>query len=81
MSLILTRLKKGITMNGINKTQNLLKGVLFFMTAIFFISVVDTICKLYTKEFHAVQIVWGYFVGINITLCIFFLLKVKSFQN
>ena len=52
-------------MNSINKAHNLLKGVLFFMTAIFFISVVDTICKLYTKEFHAVQIVWGYFVGIT----------------
>ena len=81
MSFILTRLKKGITMNGINKTQNLLKGVLFFMTAIFFISVVDTICKLYTKEFHAVQIVWGSFVGINITLCIFFFIKGEKFSK
>jgi drug/metabolite transporter (DMT)-like permease len=51
------------------------------MTAIFFISVVDTICKLYTKEFHAVQIVWGYFVGINITLCIFFFIKGEKFSK
>jgi drug/metabolite transporter (DMT)-like permease len=68
-------------MNSINKTHNLLKGVLFFMTAIFFISVVDTICKLYTKEFHAVQIVWGYFVGINITLCIYFFIKGEKFSK
>ena len=68
-------------MNSINKTHNLLKGVLFFMTAIFFISVVDTICKLYTKEFHAVQIVWGYFVGINITLCIYFFIKCDKFSK
>ena len=68
-------------MNSINKAHNLLKGVLFFMTAIFFISVVDTICKLYTKEFHAVQIVWGYFVGINITLCIFFFIKGEKFSK
>ena len=68
-------------MNAINKTHNLFKGVLFFMTAIFFISVVDTICKLYTKEFHAVQIVWGYFVGINITLCIFFFIKGEKFSK
>ena len=40
-----------------NKTQNILKGVLFFMIAVLFISIVDTICKLYTKDFHAVQIV------------------------
>ena len=68
-------------MYSINKTHSLLKGVLFFMTAIFFISVVDTICKLYTKEFHAVQIVWGYFVGINITLCIFFFIKGEKFSK
>jgi drug/metabolite transporter (DMT)-like permease len=68
-------------MKSINKTHNLLKGVLFFMTAIFFISVVDTICKLYTKEFQAVQIVWGYFVGINITLCIYFFIKGEKFSK
>lgn len=58
-----------------NKTQNILKGVLFFMIAILFISIVDTICKLYTKDFHAVQIVWGYFIGINLTLWLFFFFK------
>jgi len=48
---------------------------LFFMTAILVISVVDTICKLFTKELHAIQIVWGYFIGINLTLWVFFFLK------
>ena len=68
-------------MASLNKTHYFLKGVLFFMIAIFFISVVDTICKLYTKEFHAIQIVWGYFLGINITLCVFFLIKGKKFSE
>ncbi len=62
-------------MTPLNKTQHPLKGVLFFMTAIFFISVVDAICKLFTKDLHAIQLVWGYFVGINLTLWIFFFLK------
>ena len=45
------------------------------MAAILVISVVDTICKLFTKELHAIQIVWGYFIGINLTLWAFFFLK------
>ena len=57
------------------KTQNPLKGILFFTTAIFLISVVDTICKLFTKDLHSIQLVWGYFVGINLILWIFFFLK------
>ncbi len=64
-----------------NKTQNIFKGVLFFMIAILFISIVDTICKLYTKDFHAVQIVWGYFIGINLTLWLFFFFKGKKFSK
>ena len=62
-------------MNSLKNKQNLFKGVLFFMTAILVISVVDTICKLFTKELHAIQIVWGYFIGINLTLWVFFFLK------
>ena len=62
-------------MKLLKNNQNLLKGILFFMTAILVISVVDTICKLFTKELHAVQIVWGYFIGINLTLWVFFFLK------
>ena len=57
------------------KTQHPLKGILFFTTAIFLISVVDTICKLFTKDLHSIQLVWGYFVGINLILSIFFFLK------
>ena len=62
-------------MKLLKNKQNLFKGVLFFMTAILVISVVDTICKLFTKELHAIQIVWGYFIGINLTLWVFFFLK------
>ncbi len=62
-------------MNLSYKTQHSLKGVLFFIIAIFFISVVDTICKSFTKELHAIQLVWGYFVGINLVLWIVFFLK------
>ena len=68
-------------MTTLNKTQHVFKGVLFFITAIFFISVVDTICKLFTKELHAIQIVWGYFLGINLTLWVFFFLKGKKLSN
>ena len=57
-----------------HKTQHPLKGVLFFITAIFLISVVDTICKFFTKDLHSIQLVWGYFVGINLILWIFFFL-------
>ncbi len=65
-------------MNLSYKTQHSLKGVLFFIIAIFFISVVDTICKSFTKELHAIQLVWGYFVGINLVLWIVFFLKGKK---
>ena len=58
-----------------SKTHQPLKGILYFVTAIFLISVVDTICKFLTKDLHAIQIVWGYLIGINITLWTFFLLK------
>ena len=52
-----------------------LKGIFLFITAIFLISIVDTICKFFTKDLHAIQIVWGYLIGINVTLWIFFFLK------
>ena len=51
------------------------------MTAIFLISVVDTVCKVFTKDLHSIQLVWGYFVGINLTLWVFFLLKGEKFSN
>ena len=40
------------------------RGVLFFLTSIGLIAIVDTTCKFYTDEMHAVLLVWGYFVGI-----------------
>ena len=52
-----------------------LKGIFLFITAIFLISIVDTICKFFTKDLHAIQIVWGYLIGINVTLWIFFFIK------
>ena len=63
------------------KKQHPLKGVLFFMTAIFLISVVDTVCKVFTMDLHSIQLVWGYFVGINLTLWVFFLFKGEKFSN
>jgi len=41
-------------------------SVLYFLTAIGLIALVDTACKFYTDELHAVMLVWGYFVGITI---------------
>lgn len=40
-------------------------GVLYLLAAIGLISLIDTICKFYTDELHAVMLVWGYFVGIT----------------
>ena len=63
------------------KKQNLFRGILFFMTSILIISAVDTICKIFTKELHAIQIVWGYFIGINLTLWAFFFFKGIKFSK
>ena len=63
------------------KKQNLFRGIFFFMTAILIISAVDTICKIFTKELHAIQIVWGYFIGINLTLWAFFFFKGIKFSK
>ena len=57
------------------KTHDTLKGIFLFISAIFLISIVDIICKLFTKDLHAIQLVWGYFVGINIILGLFFFFK------
>lgn len=40
-------------------------GVLYLLAAIGLISLVDTTCKFYTDELHAVMLVWGYFTGIT----------------
>ena len=62
-------------MDPSNQKHQPLKGIFLFTTAIFLISIVDTICKFFTKDLHAIQIVWGYLIGINVTLWIFFFLK------
>ena len=55
--------------------QRPVHGIGFFLAAILLISVVDTVCKIYTTDLHAVQLVWGYFLGINITLAVYFLIR------
>ena len=62
-------------MVSLNQKYHPLKGIFLFITAIFLISIVDTICKFFTKDLHAIQIVWGYLIGINVTLWIFFFFK------
>ena len=68
-------------MKSQSKTKQPLLGILFFIIAIFLISVVDTVCKFYTKELHSIQLVWGYFIGINLILWTFFFLKEKNSLN
>tara|TARA_B100000989_G_scaffold117706_1_gene86568 strand:+ start:264 stop:1139 length:876 start_codon:yes stop_codon:yes gene_type:complete len=62
-------------MVSLKQKHHPLKGIVLFITAIFLISIVDTICKFFTKDLHAIQIVWGYLIGINVTLWIFFFFK------
>lgn len=52
----------------------------FFMTAILVISIIDKICKLFTKELHVIQIVWGCFIGIDLLLWVFFFKRWKTFK-
>ncbi|MBL6599838.1 MAG: DMT family transporter [Alphaproteobacteria bacterium] len=55
--------------------QHPLKAIGFFTAAVLLISVVDAVCKIYTADLHAVQLVWGYFVGINLTLAVYFVVR------
>jgi drug/metabolite transporter (DMT)-like permease len=55
--------------------QHPLKAIGFFTAAILLIALVDGICKIYTADLHAVQLVWGYFVGINLTLAVYFAIR------
>ena len=41
-------------------------AVLYLVAALGLIAMVDTACKFYTDELHAVMLVWGYFVGISV---------------
>ena len=47
-------------------------AVLYLLAAIGLISLVDPICKFYTKELHPDMLVWGYFVGITVLLASYF---------
>lgn len=55
--------------------QHPLKGIAYFTAAVLLIALVDTTCKIYTTDLHAVQLVWGYFVGINLTLFLYFAIR------
>ncbi len=52
-------------------------GIFYFITAIGLISLVDTICKFYTDEMHAIMLVWGYFIGITVFVAGFFGIRRK----
>jgi len=54
------------------RDQHSLQAIGFFTLAILLIAIVDAVCKIYTAELHAVQLVWGYFVGICLTLVFYF---------
>ncbi|MGI9476950.1 MAG: DMT family transporter [Hyphomicrobiaceae bacterium] len=41
-------------------------SVLYLLAAVGLISLVDTICKFYTDQLHAVMLVWGYFVSMTV---------------
>jgi drug/metabolite transporter (DMT)-like permease len=47
-------------------------GIFYFLGAIGLISLVDTICKFYTDELHAVMLVWGYFVSMTVFVAAYF---------
>ena len=47
-------------------------GIFYLLAAIGLISLVDTICKFYTDQLHAVMLVWGYFIGITFFVVSYF---------
>ena len=51
------------------------RGVLYYLTSIGFIALVDTTCKSFTDELHAVILVWGYFVGITVFVTVYFAIR------
>jgi len=61
--------------------QQPLHAIALFAAAVLLISVVDTVCKIYTTDLHAVQLVWGYFVGINLTLFVYFGIRHERLAN
>lgn len=48
-------------------------GVFYLLGSIGLISLVDTTCKFYTGELHAVMLVWGYFVAMTLFVVTYFL--------
>ena len=47
-------------------------AVTYFLFSIGLITIVDTVCKHYTSELSPIQLVWGYFVGMCLTLVFYF---------
>ena len=47
-------------------------AVAYFLLSIGLITIVDTVCKHYTNELSPIQLVWGYFVGMCLTLVLYF---------
>lgn len=47
-------------------------AVAYFLFSIGLITIVDTVCKHYTSELSPIQLVWGYFVGMCLTLVFYF---------
>ena len=47
-------------------------AVAYFLLSIGLITIVDTVCKHYTNELSPIQLVWGYFVGMCLTLIFYF---------
>lgn len=56
------------------------KAIFLLIVAIGLISVVDTACKYFTAEIHAVELVWGYFIGIFATLLVYFSFSRKQLK-
>ena len=56
-------------------------AIALMVASIGFISLVDSTCKAFTDELHAVQLVWGYFLGIFSTLCLYFLVRQVGFRE
>ena len=44
----------------------------YFLVSIGLITVVDAVCKIYTQDIPAVQLVWGYFLGMCLTIVVYF---------
>ena len=53
------------------------QAILYFLAAIGLIALVDTVCKFYTGELHAVMLVWGYFIAITFFIAGYFVVRRK----